>query len=37
VGRRCRITWKASQEAIPEAGGKIDVEQVLSVEWLGKE
>jgi hypothetical protein len=36
VGRRCRITWKASQETIPEAGGKIDVEQVLSVEWLGK-
>ena len=36
LGRRCRITWKASQEDIPEAGGKIDVEQVLSVEWLGK-
>jgi hypothetical protein len=27
---------EASQETIPEAGGKIDVEQVLSVEWLGK-
>ena len=36
VGKKCRITWKASQEQIPEAGGKIEIEQVLSVEWLGK-
>jgi hypothetical protein len=36
VGKKCRITWKASKEEIPEAGGKIDIEQVLSVEWLGK-
>jgi hypothetical protein len=36
VGKKCRITWKASKEEIPEAGGKIDIEQVLSVQWLGK-
>ena len=36
VGKKCRITWKASKEQIPEAGGKIDIEQVLSVEWLAK-
>lgn len=36
VGRKCRITWKKSMEDIPEAGGKLEVEQVLSVEWLKK-
>lgn len=36
IGKRCRVTWKKSTENIPEAGGKIEVEQVLSVEWLGK-
>lgn len=36
VGKKCRITWKTSKENIPEAGGKIDIEQILSVEWFGK-
>lgn len=35
-GRRCRVQWKRSKEDIPEAGGKIELEQVLSVEWLDK-
>lgn len=35
-GRKCRVQWKESTENIPEAGGKITVEQILSVEWLGK-
>lgn len=34
VGRRCRVIWKKSLEDIPEAGGKIQVEQILSVQWL---
>jgi hypothetical protein len=34
VGRRCRVTWKKSTEDIPEAGGKMQVEQILSVQWL---
>ncbi|MBV6499772.1 MAG: hypothetical protein CJBNEKGG_02235 [Prosthecobacter sp.] len=34
VGRRCRVTWKKGMEDIPEAGGKMQVEQILSVQWL---
>jgi hypothetical protein len=34
VGRRCRVTWKKSTEDIPEAGGKMQIEQILSVQWL---
>lgn len=33
-GRKCRVTWKKSKENIPEAGGKIELEQILSVEWV---
>jgi hypothetical protein len=36
VGKRCRVTWKKSIETIPEAGGKMEVEQVLAVEWVKK-
>lgn len=36
VGKRCRVTCKKGMETIPEAGGKMEVEQVLKVEWLGK-
>jgi len=36
VGKKCRVTWKKSTEDIPEAGGKIEIETILSVEWLGK-
>ncbi len=34
VGKKCRVTWKKSTENIPEAGGKMEIEQILSVEWL---
>ena len=34
VGKKCRVTWKKSKENIPEEGGKIEIEQILSVEWL---
>ena len=33
VGRKCRVTWKESTERIPEAGQKMDVQQILSVSW----
>lgn len=33
-GKSCRITWKKSVEDIPEAGGRMEIEQVVSVEWL---
>jgi len=36
VGRTCLVQWKSSIENIPEAGGKITVEQIISVEWLKK-
>lgn len=36
IGKTCRVTWKASKEFIPEANQKMDIEQVLSVEWLPK-
>lgn len=33
VGKSCRVTWKKSMETIPEAGGKMEVEQILKVVW----
>lgn len=33
-GKKCRVQWKASTAKIPEAGGDMKVEQILSVEWL---
>lgn len=36
IGKKCRVTWKASTENLPEAGGKAEIEQILSVEWLAK-
>jgi len=36
IGRKCRVAVKKSMENIPEAGGRIEIEQVLSVEWLKK-
>lgn len=36
AGRKCRVTWKKSTENIPEAGGKMEIEQILSVEWTDK-
>ena len=36
AGKPCRVKWKKSTEDIPEAGGRREIEQVLSVEWLGK-
>ncbi len=34
VGKKCRVTWKESTERIPEAGQKMDVQQILSVSWV---
>lgn len=36
AGKKCRIQWKESLETIPEAGGKMKIEQVISVEWPDK-
>lgn len=33
-GRKCRITWKKSTEELPEAGGKVEIEKLLGVEWM---
>lgn len=33
-GRRCAITWKKGMQDIPEAGGRIEVEQILDVRWI---
>jgi hypothetical protein len=35
-GRPCRVSVKKTTENIPEAGRKMEVEQIVSVEWLGK-
>lgn len=32
--RKCQVQWKTTTENIPEAGGKITVNQVVSVKWL---
>lgn len=34
LGKKCQVEWKTTTENIPEAGGKMEVEQVVSVEWL---
>ena len=34
VGKSCEIQWKKSKEDIPEAGGAMMIEQILSVKWL---
>ena len=36
AGKKCRVQWKSSTENIPEAGGMMKLEQILSVEWLVK-
>ncbi len=33
VGRKCRVTIKTGVEEIAEAGGKTEIEQVVSVAW----
>ena len=33
VGRTCKVTWKTSKQNIPEAGGAMELDQILSVEW----
>ena len=35
IGKKCRVTWKKSTENIPEAGGKMEIDSVVSVEWIG--
>lgn len=34
VGKKCLVELKTTTENIPEAGGKMEVEQIVSVEWL---
>lgn len=34
IGRKCRVVWKKTTEDLPEAGGQVEVEQMVSVEWL---
>jgi dsDNA-binding SOS-regulon protein len=34
VGKKCQVKLKTSMADIPEAGGKIEIEQILGVEWL---
>ena len=36
VGKKCQVKLKTSMEDVPEAGGKMEVTQVLGVEWLDK-
>lgn len=33
VGKACSVKWKSSNVEIPEAGGKMDIDQILSVTW----
>ncbi len=33
-GRTCRVTFKKTTENIPEAGGRMEVEQIVRVEWV---
>lgn len=35
IGRKCRVTWKKSKQNIPEAGGAMEIDSVVSVEWIG--
>jgi hypothetical protein len=34
AGKKCRVQWQRKLENLPEAGGKLEVNQILSVEWL---
>lgn len=34
VGKACRIQWKATKETLPEAGGAMMLDQMVSVEWV---
>jgi hypothetical protein len=34
AGKKCPVCWTKSSENIPEAGGKMTIEQILRVEWL---
>lgn len=36
VGKACQVTWKKSMEDIPEAGGEMEIEQIIGVKWLEK-
>lgn len=35
-GRKCTVQWKETTEDIPEAGGKMKIQQVVGVEWAKK-
>jgi len=32
-GRSCRVRWERRKEEIPEAGGPMEIDVLLSVEW----
>lgn len=33
-GRSCRVRWERRSENLPEAGGPVEIEVLLGVEWL---
>ena len=33
-GKACRVTWKTSVENLEEAGGKTEIDVLVSVEWV---
>lgn len=33
VGKSCTVTWTTSTEDIPESGGKMELQKILSLEW----
>lgn len=34
VGKKCRVQWRKTVENVPEAGGEMELEEIVSVEWL---
>ena len=36
IGKKCQVKLKTSMVDIPEAGRKLEIEQILGVEWLEK-
>jgi hypothetical protein len=34
LGKSCRVTWRSKVMNIPEAGGNIDITEILGVQWL---
>lgn len=34
LGKKCQVSWVATTENLPEAGGRMEVEHVVSVAWV---